>query len=246
METKALTYMAAILAVGLVVVSLVLALAHKEQEPYGQQQILTVMGTSEMSVAPDKVDMYIAVETTMPTAKDAQAKNAEAINKVMADLAAAGIKQTDIATDSYTIYPKEQWSDKLQKSELVGYTAVNVLKVTTSNTADAGKYIDAAVNAGANRIDRIIFGLTKEKEKQVAAELLELAGSNAKEKAASIASTMGISLGKVASISESNYNVAPVPIYYGKDLSYAGGAESSSISPRNIEASAYITVAYKI
>jgi uncharacterized protein YggE len=233
-----------VLAIGLIVVALVLALNYRSLKS-DQKDTLSVTGSAEKSVAPDEVEMYLVIETTDPTAKQSQANNSGISNSVLKSLKDLGITAADIETDSYTIYPKEIYDEKNGVYKLVGYTVTNTLKVTTKDIDNVGKYIDGAVQAGANRIDRIVFGLTIEKEAQVRNDLIKLAGANAKQKATDIANNMNVPLGKIVTISESNINIAPVPIYFGKA---EGGVsmDSSSISPKNIDTSAYISVVYEI
>ena len=232
-----------LLAIGLIIVSVVLALNTGKT---ATQDVLTVTGFAQETVAPDKAEIYISVETLEKTANNSQDKNAQISANVLSSLKAMGVKETDIETESYTIFPKEQWDDKYTESKIVGYTVVNTIKVTTKDIANAGKYVDAAVNAGANRIDRVVFDLTKEKEKQISQDLLAKAGASAKEKADVIAKSLGVTAGKVVTVSEYNYNVQPYYYANANTLNVKAEAADTTISPKNILASAYITVSYKI
>jgi uncharacterized protein len=237
-----------VLSIGLVLVAIILAANTGKTTNTIGQDVLTVTGYAEETVAPDKAQLYITIETTELTANVSQDKNAGISAEVMKSLAALGIKESDIETDSYTIYPKEQWDEKNSESKLLGYTVSNTLKVTTKDILNAGKYVDAAVNAGANRVDRVVFDLTKAKEKEVSQDLLAKAGISAKEKADTIAKSLGVQAGKVVAVSESNYNVQPYYYSNANTQNYAAGAmkSDSSISPKNILTTAYITVSYKI
>jgi uncharacterized protein len=233
-----------VMALGLVIVSVLLAM--NTGKTTTQQDVLTVTGFAEESVMPDKAEAFITIETTKDTAKLSQDENAKISEEVLKSLKALGVKDSEIETDSYTIYPKEQWDEKNVEYKQLGYTVSNTLKVTTKDIQNAGKYVDAAVNAGANRVDRVVFALTKEKEKMISQDLLAKAGVNAKEKADVIAKSLGVSAGKVVTVSEYNYNVVP---YYANAnvLNRAEGLKADTmISPKTILTSAYITVSYKI
>ena len=111
-----------------------------------------------------------------------------------------GVKDKDIETSQFSIYPRYEYEEvveiNLRKSNqiLSGYEVVNVLKVTTQDLEKAGKLIDAAVDAGANDIERVTFGLTKEKEKEVKQQAMNLASNDAKEKAVALATNLGVAL----------------------------------------------------
>jgi uncharacterized protein YggE len=236
--------LAIVMALGLVIVSVLLAL--NTGKTTTQQDVLTVTGFAEESVMPDKAEAFITIETTKDTAKLSQDENTKISDEVMKSLKALGIKDSEIETDSYTIYPKEQWDDKNAEYKQLGYTVTNTLKVTTTDIQNVGKYVDAAVGAGANRVDRVVFALTKAKEKSISQDLLAKAGVNAKEKADTIAKSLGVTVGKVVTVSEYNYNV--VPYYANANTVNVGGMvkADSTISPRTILTNAYITVSYKI
>jgi uncharacterized protein len=243
MEQKHGYGMVMVLALGLVIVAVLLALDTGKTQ---QQDALTVTGFAEESVMPDKAEAFITIETTKDTAKLSQDENAKISAEVMKSLKALGLKDSEIETDSYTIYPKEQWDDKNAEYKQLGYTVSNTLKVTTKDIQNVGKYVDAAVNAGANRVDRVVFALTKEKEKMISQDLLAKAGLNAKEKADVIAKSLGVTAGKVVTVSEYNYNIQPY--YANANTVNAGGMmkTDSVIAPKTILTNAYITVSYRI
>ena len=83
------------------------------------------------------------------------------------------------------------------------------MKVTTQNLEKVGKLIDVAVDNGANDIERVSFGLTKEKEKDIKQQAMILASSDAKDKAVALATNLEVTMLKPISISESNFVYQP-------------------------------------
>src|SRR4030042_1378888 len=235
-----------VLVIGLVLVTLVLAFSSKTTTVISQgadlRNTISVTGQSELSVQPDQAELYIRVRTNATTAKAAKDENADLTNDVMSALLKAGIKKEDIESYQFSIYPDQRWNEKEMIYETYGYVCDHILKVTTKDTENAGDYIDTAVNAGANGIDRVEFTLSKEYEKDVKNQVMIKASDDAKEKAEALTSNLGVNLGKITSISESNFVYSPY-VYYGAEraMSDAGGAyeEKTSIQPQKVEVQGY-------
>ena len=249
MENKS-NIVLAIAVIGLVAAVLVLAYGKSNIQTTGGVQIntISVAGNGIVTTQPDEATMNIVILTVTPTAEMAQSNNAEISTKVNAALKAAGIKEDDIETTGFNLYPRYEWNPDKNKNELKGYELRNTLKVKTSDTKNVGKYLDAATNAGANTIENVYFGLSKDKEKQVNAQALKLASGMAKEKARSIADSLGVSLGDIVTVSESNVGYTPqyYPMYARGGDMMASAKEETAISPTDIEVNAYINVAYEI
>jgi uncharacterized protein len=234
---------AAIIGLVIIVVTMVAVNAPEENKV---QNMLSVSGTAELSVAPDQAILYINILTEGPTAQGVQSENRVTANKVMDALKAAGIKEKDIATSNYYLYKKTTWDENTKKNIDDGYALTHQLKITTTDIENVGSYVDKAVTAGANGVDQITFSLTKEMEKQVKANALTMATTAAKDKAASMASTAGVQLEKITSISESNFYYAPYAANVKANI--AGGAmdAASNIAPQNVDVTATVAVTYEI
>ncbi len=122
-----------------------------------------------------------------------------------------------------------------------------MIKVTTNDMENIGDLIDAAVNAGANGFEQINFGLSEKKQKEVNSAVLLIASDEAKAKAESLVKNLGGTLGKLSSISESNFYYAPYRYPMAEMAMDSGYAKTSvSISPQDVSVSATVTVAYEI
>ena len=156
-----------------------------------------------------------------------------------------GIKTGDIETSNYNLRKKTEWDPDTRKNVDKGYMLTHTLKVTTDDIDKAGKIVDTAVDSGANGVDRISFGLTKETEKEVRAEALEKASLAAKEKAQSITSTLNLRLGKITSIQESNfyytpYDYAPKAVFAGAEM------EETVVQPQKVDVRSNINLVFEI
>lgn len=243
-----------ILAVGIVIIALVLAFGSKSSvnisgSGQAQQNTISVSGQAEMTVDSDQAELYVKIETTKTTAQEAKDENSETSESVESALRREGVKKEEIETSRYSIHPKYDYNRVTGKSTLVGYTVTNVLKVTTNDMDNIGELIDAAVDAGANGFDQISFGLSEEKQEDVNAAVLLKASDEAAAKAKSLAKNLNVNLGKLSSITESNFYYAPYR-YAMADVEEAvfakGAPVPTSISPQDVTVRATVSLAYEI
>lgn len=243
--------MAGILAIGLVIVALVLAFSSNSttiiSEGNIQRDVITVTGQSELSVEPDQAELYIKVRTEASTAIAAKDQNAEISDDVIDALRAEGVRKDDIESYQYRIYPNQKWNSITRDYENLGYVNEHILKVVTDDVDSVGELIDAAIDAGANGLDRVDFTLSDDYEADVREQAMIIASSEAKQKAEVLTSNLGVNLGKITSISESSFYYRPYTYYGGamEDVAMAR-AESTSIQPQNVDISGSVSLVYEI
>lgn len=211
---------------------------------------ISASGTSELEVMPDEAIMRIKVETKAKTAKLTQDENSKTMAQVQSALKRAGIASDKIETDQYNLYPWTEWDNVQQKTIEMGYTLYHTIKVTTTDLDKVGEFISIAVDAGANGVENIQFDLSDKKKEEVRRTALQDAAQNAKAKAETIASGLGVKLGAIQDISESSFNYGP--IYRGYDMMATkamGVAEEMApapIQPEQISVQATVSVSYRI
>lgn len=181
-----------------------------------QKNTIAVTGSSDFEVAPDQAEIILTIETNADTAKAAQDQNSASVNSVIASLKSQGISKDKIETTSYYLQKREYFNPQTGKMVSQGYTQIHSMRVTVEDLEITGEIVDAATNAGANRIDGISFSLSKQKQKWANEQALKQAAENAEEKAKVLADALNVNLGKTLTISETNYIFRPVPMpYYG-------------------------------
>ncbi len=246
-----------VLALGFALIALAILFAPKPEVNVSggsggvsaDRNTISVSGQAQFDVDPDLADVYIRVKTEEPTANRAQEENARLMDTVKAALKKAGVKDDEMETTSYNLWPQQKWNPDTQEYENTGYVVQHLLKVTTEEVTTVGDLLDVAVTAGANGLDSINFRLSDEKKKDVNSEALAQASGNAKDKAEAIAQGLGVRLGDIVAVSESNvgYNYVPRAAY---DMAEAavGGAKSfnTEISPESVSVSATIGIVYEI
>ena len=229
--------------VGIVIAAVIFSVVYFYQQITGGATVTTT-GNYETKVTPDQVAVSLQIQTKGLSAEDAKNKNAKIYDDVLTGLIKAGIEMKDIETENYNIYPEYNWSSGYQ--EIIGYVATNSIKVTTKDFRNVGDIIDAGVDNGAT-VSYINFELSIDKSNEYKSLVLANASMDARNKATSIASGLGKKVGKIISISTSDYNYYPYPLYKS-DIGMAEDVKSvaTNIQPKSLYISASVTVVYKI
>ena len=209
------------------------------------EDTIQVTGSYAMDAMPDEAYVYVRIETLDADPKAAQDKNKETANNVIDALKKLGVKKEDIETTQYNLEEQREWVKDTYK--LLGYKQINVFKVTTKDLESTGNIIDTAVDAGANKIDSVSFGLSKEGKSKINAEVLVNAAQNARSKAEALADSLDAKLDDVSTISESNidYGDNYYP-RYAMDSEKAMGGAPTPISPTQVTVSATVNVVFGI
>ena len=97
------------------------------------------------------------------------------------------------------------------RSELIGYRVSNILTVETTKLSMAGNIIDAATQAGANRVDGVSFTLSPQKQLSVQDDLIGNAVENAKAKAEKALAPLDQKIIGVKFVSLSDFGYPPPP-----------------------------------
>ena len=210
-----------------------------------ERETIAATGRASVDVMPDEANVFVRIETLSESADESKNENSKISDDVLYALYKIGIDKDDIGTEQFNIYPEYTWEDR--KRELKGYKTINVLKVKTIDFGDVGKIVDAAVDAGANGIDRISFDLSEDKQTEMKKEALTKATKDARGKAEAIAQGLDAKLGKVVSISESSYGYMPYR-FYEAEMGVAALEEKveTTILPKELEVTAVVNVVFKI
>ena len=128
-----------------------------DQEEPTAKSILVVSGAGSVAIEPDIAMISLGITKQAPTVGDAQSKVNVSLNHVVEELKRQDISPEDIKTDYVSIYPNYAYD--AGRDVLSGYNAITTLSVTVRDIDKAGAVIDAAVLAGANRMDGINMGI---------------------------------------------------------------------------------------
>src|SRR5581483_9375164 len=179
-----------------------------------------------IKAAPDKVSVSAGVESQAPTAKEALAKNTEAMTRGVQTLKDAGIDPKDIQTTTFNVGPRYEDRNDGKPARIVGYTVTNSVFVTTHDLDKLGTILDQLVSAGANSIGGIAFDIDKPEEKQNEARKAAMADAIAKAKL--YVEAAGAELGPVMTIAEQG---GYVPRSFAAPMADSAAAKPVPIEP---------------
>jgi len=176
---------------------------------------LSLTGTATTMVKPDKVTVSLGLETTNKTANAALAANSKTMNKVIDALKAAGVKDNETSTSSFSISPNynssQSSSNTATRTIIIGFTVSNSIQIQSTNINNTSKWIDTAIAAGANTVDRIDFILSDKKLEETKTNLINQAMQDARAKADILASAAGVKVVGIRSISLNELAIQPPP-----------------------------------
>lgn len=168
-------------------------------------QTISVTGTGRSSVTPDRVTFSVGVQTISATVDDAVNENNRKVAAVIAALKAAGAKEAEIRTSNFAIWPQQDYQQG-KLPQILGYQVSNNITVRRDKIGDAGRLLQTAVNAGVNTSSGLQFEVSDPAKGRD--EGLRAAFTDARAKAALLASAAGRTLGRAVTIAE-GAQVAP-------------------------------------
>jgi len=213
---------------------------------YGSNTI-TSQGFSSIEVVPDQVGIYFNVQTEGATSSEARDENAEIVDTMKASLLANGFEEDEIQTLSFNIYPNYNFPNN---NQITSYIATHTIRIEleTEETQKIGQAIDLGVDAGAG-IGYINFELSQELQNEYKAEAIKLATEDATIKAEALAEGSGNRLGKLVSISSSDFGYYPWTVFSGSGgVAEADAAREAAtdIVPGNQEVTATVSAVFRI
>ena len=208
---------------------------------------LTVTANATVERAPDQAVLTLAVESESENARDASRANAAKMEKVVAALRQAGIPADRIRTIGYELQPQYARENRGQdQPRIVGYRAVNRVRVTIDAIDRVGPALDASIQAGANRADELYFRLKDATEARL--EALRIATEKAKREARTIAEAAGETLGAAQSIHTDSYapSPPPVPVFDRAMAMEMAKAPATPVEAGTLNVGATVTIVFRL
>ena len=215
--------LAVALAAGLIACSCMTAQAEDSRRS------ITTTGNGVVIAQNNRAVMYLAVETMSPDAKQAAQDNANIMTKVKHAVIGAGAAPDKIETDNYTMYPVYEYDKGKVKSRK--YEVNNRMKVVVEDLTKAGTVMDAAISAGANRIENIMF--TVRNPGKYKDDALREAAQDARRKADIIAASLGKTVTNIISVTDNSVRVSPRN--YMMNARMAGGNDMAESATTPVE-----------
>ena len=231
---------ARIFAAALVLLSPVLVNAEPASTPAAET--VSVSGLAKVKLIPDRAIFTVSVETSAKTAGEAVQQNNGTIEQVIVALKKAGATGQEIQTSNFSIFPQQEYTEN-RRPRVVGYQVSNSLTVTRATVNDAGKLLQAAVDAGANQAGGLSLAVSDPSRGRE--EALPRAFQDAKAKAETLAKAAGRTVGRALSISEGIMSAPPSPLL-GRTMAAEAKFAEVPVSPGTEEISFTVSVVFEL
>jgi uncharacterized protein len=206
------------------------------------QRTIQVAGNGEAQAAPDLAVLSLAIETHAATAADAAGRNGGLAQKVSDALRAKLGDKGKTWTGGYSLYPEyAEQSRPNAKPTITGYQAQNTITVQTGALDLVGPLIDAAIAAGANRVNSLDFNLRD--DTRARNEAITKAAKDAQAQAQALAAALGLKLGPIITATTVS-NERPQPVMLGARFASANSA--TPVQPAEVTVPATVSLTYQI
>lgn len=206
------------------------------------QATLVVSGSGEARVAPDEATVVLGFMTQYEGARAAQDRVSQVVRKILAAMTALGIPKENIQTAHLTLTPAQQGYAQEMVRHVVGYRAANTVSIRLAKL-DQGTVLDAGLEAGANQVNGVSFGLRNDGAARRKA-LVE-AVREAREKAKTIAEALGVSVAAVDEVQEGGVFVHPLASA-GGGIAMSRAEAVTPVSPGQVTVRASVTIRYRL
>ncbi len=173
-----------------------------------QETTLQVQGEGVVEVAPDRARISFAVETEAETAREAGEANARVMDRVVTALRESGIEGIRIETSGYMLQPRYRFVGTDRRQEIAGYSARNMVQVIADEVEEVGRIVDTALDAGANRVQQLVFEVRDAEPHRL--EALRLSVEQARGEAEVMARALGMRLGDPSRVQGGAQRPSPI------------------------------------
>lgn len=205
---------------------------------------IQVSGHGELQVPPDMAYVEMTLQATMADAKAARAKVEARTAEVIALARKLGIADKDIEAPAVTVMPEygnEHGPMNSDRQVIVGQRVSREVRLTLRDLGRYGELVDGLFRVGVTDLGDPVLDRSDRRAQEQKARALAVA--DARDRAAGLAQSAGVTLGAVYSIAEQGGSFGPRPMM-------AMAAAKSPAAPEyldgRIEISADVTVYYLI
>ncbi|SFR31031.1 MULTISPECIES: SIMPL domain-containing protein [Halorubrum] len=206
------------------------------------ERSIEVTATGEATSAPDRATLRVAVTATGPDAEAVRDELDAGDEELRAALTEWGLDDDAIRTAQYDVRESYETREDPNRTR---YEGVHQYAIDLDDVDAVGEVIDVAVNAGADRVQRIQFGLSEETEREVREEAIAKAMANADADAAALANASGLEVSGVYEVSTAQSGGG---VYVERATAAAGGGDagaSTAIEAGDVTVSVSVKVVYE-
>lgn len=163
---------------------------------------IAVQGEGRVEAVPDEATVSFGLATDNKSLAMAYRENTDRINAVISALKDMGIEGKDIRTSSYRVSPVYPQDEKGRPigGKPASFNVTQQLTVKVRNIYETGELIDKVMSKGMNTFNGLSFSSSRIGSLEVEAKVK--AALDAREKAEKITGALGVKLGRVLKIAE--------------------------------------------
>ena len=236
----------ALTALGIAAIGLGSRTVAAQETSTGTSRTITVNGFGEVFGTPDTAYINLGVDRSdadVTAAVDGARQTLT--NIVNALINEAGVAENDIQTSNFFVYAEDRFDPQTGRptGERV-YRAQLGISVTVRDIESASNVITIALNAGANSLNGLNFGIAD--TGALEGEARQQAVADARERAQQLAEAFGVTLGEVVSITEGVQLPGAMPLGNARLADSAGGLGGSNINPGQLGVDVQLAVTFAI
>lgn len=214
----------------------------QSNESMGRNVTLQVTGISSQSINNTLTYVHLTVENEAVSATSAQQRTALKVQSVLNALQPYNV--TELETDQFSLQPVYNYTE--DPTKIIGYSSSSEISYKVNSTL-AGMTLDAAVSAGANRIDSVQNVADTNSTDTAYIQSLQGAVQNAQDKANAVASALSMCLGIPTSVQIESRDSGGIPFPIMMEATTS--TESSvapTIVPGSSDVSATVFISYEL
>ncbi len=205
---------------------------------------IEVSGSGEAQAPPDLATLQVAIETHAPTAAEAAGSNAALAQRVTDALKSKLGDKGSMWTGGYSLSPDYRETHVGGKPVIIGYSADNSITVETGALDLVGPLIDAAIGAGANRINSLDYSLRDETKARSGA--IAKASKDALAQAQALAAALSVKLGRIVRATTVSEFIRPIPVMRAEFSAMAAAPPPTPVTAGQVTVPATVSLTYEI
>ncbi|WP_321345949.1 SIMPL domain-containing protein [uncultured Draconibacterium sp.] len=219
-----------------------------------QNGILTVEGKSSVKLAPEEISFTVNFSVKNDDYKQCAEMSVEKMDEIKKLFIKNGIDEDLIKTNSFSIREVQKYDPQTRKSVFDGYEANIPVTIRTKKDYEKNDKIFELIKDNLQSNFNLNFALSEEQMEAVKEKLIKLAVEDAKQKAAVIAQSAELEIGKIKSVQYGeprmigtyNTNMELMRAESMPLLSASKADITSVLSPDEIEMRTNIVIAWEI
>ena len=201
---------------------------------------ITVVGDGAVTAQPNTTTVQLGVQVSAANPAEALAAARQRTDRVLQALRQRGVAEADLQTSGLTVQPIFGPSrEPSVEPAVTGYRGSANVTAQVADVARVGELLTAAVDAGANMVNGLSYGIKE--DAALRRQAITAAIADARPRAEAAAQASGLTLGPVRAVVE-----IPLGIPRGVFQGGLGGGGGEGIAPGELTVSARVLVTFDV